>query len=46
MDDADGDADTTTSNQFITNMKYNRCSLLFVNTTGYAFLCIKIHLRS
>lgn len=44
MDDADGDADTTDT-KFISNIIYIRRSLWFVNTTGYAFLCVKIHLR-
>lgn len=44
MDDADSDADTTNT-KIIHTMIDNRCSLWYVNTTGYAFLCVKIHLR-
>ena len=44
MSDADSDADCNNFN-YILIFKYIRYSLLYVDTTGYAFLRIKIHLR-
>ncbi len=44
MSDADSDADCNNCN-YILYFKYIRYSLLYVDTTGYAFLRIKIHLR-
>ncbi len=43
MDDAEGDADTT--DKFIFHNRNNGCSLCNIDSIGYAFLCIKIHLR-
>ena len=44
MDDADSDADTEVDN-FKININDNRYSLWYIDTTGYAFLYIKIHMR-
>lgn len=45
MDDASGDADANTENDcHICND--TGCSLWYVNTIGYAFLCIQTHMRS
>lgn len=44
MEDADSDADTA-ENQTIRYVKNIRCSLWYFDTTGYAFLCIRKHLR-
>ena len=42
MSDSDSDADC---DNFIKNYEYTGRSLLCTDTTGYAFLRIKVHLR-